>query len=164
MPETDFVPSEVITQARYVKFPEEMVLHREAARITDRMLDSGVQLVAEAVAAGGDLPTEAELERHVTVTGTRLMYTHHRNIVISSLLAGGLVYSGPNVMMGYARSRADLARGADLVELRTGDLARVVGPGLFQVVGRLDRQAKGLGEYLGCRPISVPRGIAGNNS
>jgi non-ribosomal peptide synthetase component E (peptide arylation enzyme) len=61
---------------------------------------------------------------------------------------GELVYSGPNVMMGYAESRADLARGAELTELRTGDLARQTESGLFQVVGRLDRQAKVLGHRV----------------
>ena len=61
---------------------------------------------------------------------------------------GELVYAGPNVMMGYAESRTDLARGPELSELRTGDLARVTGNGLFQVVGRLDRQAKVLGHRI----------------
>jgi acyl-CoA synthetase (AMP-forming)/AMP-acid ligase II len=61
---------------------------------------------------------------------------------------GELVYSGPNVMMGYAESLADLARGAELTELRTGDLARQTDAGLFQVVGRLDRQAKVLGHRV----------------
>ncbi len=38
---------------------------------------------------------------------------------------GELVYTGPNVMMGYAESREDLARGDHLQGiLRTGDLAR----------------------------------------
>ena len=61
---------------------------------------------------------------------------------------GELVYAGPNVMMGYAESRADLARGAELSELRTGDLARVTDAGLVQVVGRIDRQAKVLGHRV----------------
>lgn len=61
---------------------------------------------------------------------------------------GELVYSGPNVMLGYAHRRADLARGAEHVELRTGDLARLTPEGMFQVVGRLDRQAKVLGHRV----------------
>lgn len=96
MPGADLVASDLLTRARFVKFPEEVALHREAARITDRMLDAGVNLVADAVAAGGELPTEAELERHVTATGTGIMYAEHRNVVVASLLAGGLVYSGAN--------------------------------------------------------------------
>ncbi|HCB05197.1 MAG TPA: AMP-dependent synthetase [Nocardioides bacterium] len=61
---------------------------------------------------------------------------------------GELVYAGPNVMMGYADSAADLARGPELIELHTGDLARELDGGFFQVVGRLDRQAKVLGHRV----------------
>lgn len=55
---------------------------------------------------------------------------------------GELVYQGPNVMMGYARSAADLAAAPDTDELRTGDLARRGDDGLFEVVGRANRFAK----------------------
>ena len=62
--------------------------------------------------------------------------------------AGELVYEGPNVMMGYAETLADLARGSVLTELRTGDLARVTDAGLVEVLGRLDRHAKVLGHRI----------------
>ncbi|MFS3127822.1 AMP-binding protein [Nocardioides sp. Bht2] len=55
---------------------------------------------------------------------------------------GELVYSGPNVMLGYAESPADLARGAELNELRTGDVARIGADGLVRIVGRRSRFAK----------------------
>ncbi|ABL81529.1 MULTISPECIES: AMP-binding protein [unclassified Nocardioides] len=61
---------------------------------------------------------------------------------------GELVYGGPNVMMGYAHGPADLARGAELTELRTGDLARRGPDGLWEVVGRLNRTAKVFGLRL----------------
>ena len=54
---------------------------------------------------------------------------------------GELVYSGPNVMMGYAETPADLAAGAVVGELRTGDLGRLV-DGLYEIVGRRSRHAK----------------------
>jgi hypothetical protein len=57
---------------------------------------------------------------------------------------GELVYSGPNVMLGYATSPADLALGRQVTELRTGDLAREV-DGLVEVVGRRNRYAKVFG-------------------
>lgn len=60
---------------------------------------------------------------------------------------GELCYSGPNVMMGYARTPADLARGAEVDELRTGDLARQVDD-LFEVVGRRNRYGKVFGLRL----------------
>lgn len=58
---------------------------------------------------------------------------------------GELVYTGPNVMMGYAVCRADLARGPELDELRTGDLARQADDGLWEVTGRLSRFGKVFG-------------------
>ncbi len=58
---------------------------------------------------------------------------------------GELVYSGDNVMLGYAEKPADLARGRDLHELRTGDLGRQRPDGLFEVTGRKSRFAKVFG-------------------
>ncbi len=55
---------------------------------------------------------------------------------------GELVYHGPNVMMGYAQSPADLAGGPELDELHTGDVARELDNGLYQVIGRLGRFVK----------------------
>ncbi len=55
---------------------------------------------------------------------------------------GELVYAGPNVMLGYAESAADLAKGRVLHELRTGDLGRQSDDGMFEVVGRLNRFVK----------------------
>ena len=57
---------------------------------------------------------------------------------------GELVYSGPNVMMGYAEDAADLAAGTVVAELRTGDLARF-SDGLYEIVGRRSRHAKVFG-------------------
>ncbi len=62
---------------------------------------------------------------------------------------GELVFRGPNVMMGYAETRDDLARGAELSELATGDLAERDPSGLFRVVGRKSRMSKIAGMRLG---------------
>jgi acyl-CoA synthetase (AMP-forming)/AMP-acid ligase II len=58
---------------------------------------------------------------------------------------GELVYAGPNVMLGYASSPADLARGREIAALRTGDLARRGEDGLWEIVGRRSRFVKVLG-------------------
>ncbi len=58
---------------------------------------------------------------------------------------GELVYAGPNVMLGYAEMAADLARGREVAELRTGDLARVTPAGLVELTGRISRVAKVFG-------------------
>jgi acyl-CoA synthetase (AMP-forming)/AMP-acid ligase II len=58
---------------------------------------------------------------------------------------GEIVYAGPNVMLGYAHSPADLARGRTVAELHTGDLGRLRPDGLFQVTGRRSRFVKPFG-------------------
>lgn len=55
---------------------------------------------------------------------------------------GELVYHGPNVMLGYAESPADLALGRTVPSLRTGDLARRTPEGLIEIVGRAARFTK----------------------
>lgn len=58
---------------------------------------------------------------------------------------GELVYSGPNVMLGYAHRPNDLRLGRTVEELRTGDLARRTDAGLYEIVGRTSRFAKVFG-------------------
>jgi hypothetical protein len=55
---------------------------------------------------------------------------------------GELIYQGPNVMLGYAQTQADLALGRTIDRLRTGDIARVGADGLYEVVGRSSRFVK----------------------
>jgi acyl-coenzyme A synthetase/AMP-(fatty) acid ligase len=64
---------------------------------------------------------------------------------IPGLADGELVYTGPNVMLGYAQSPADLAAGRTITELRTGDLARKHPTGVYEVVGRRSRFVKIVG-------------------
>lgn len=62
---------------------------------------------------------------------------------------GELIYSGPNIMMGYASSRSDLSRGAELTELKTGDLAIRDKRGFYRIVGRRSRVSKIAGLRIG---------------
>jgi long-chain acyl-CoA synthetase len=56
---------------------------------------------------------------------------------------GELIYQGPNVMMGYAERREDLAKGDELKGvLKTGDLARQDEDGYFYLTGRTKRFLK----------------------
>lgn len=76
---------------------------------------------------------------------------------------GELFYRGPNVMMGYATARADLARGAEVDELATGDIAVMTEDGLIRLVGRARRFSKIAGFRIGHEAIEWAlrsRGIA----
>jgi acyl-coenzyme A synthetase/AMP-(fatty) acid ligase len=55
---------------------------------------------------------------------------------------GELLYRGPNVMLGYATSPADLATGRTTEVLATGDLARRRPDGLWEITGRVSRFVK----------------------
>jgi acyl-CoA synthetase (AMP-forming)/AMP-acid ligase II len=59
---------------------------------------------------------------------------------------GDVVYTGPNVMMGYALNRHDLARGDDMAgRLETGDLGYLDDEGFVYLTGRSTRVAKVFG-------------------
>ncbi|GAA2900938.1 AMP-binding protein [Pseudonocardia halophobica] len=58
---------------------------------------------------------------------------------------GDLVYRGENVMLGYARSGADLALGRTVDRLETGDRARLRPDGLLEITGRAARFVKPFG-------------------
>jgi len=60
----------------------------------------------------------------------------------SDASTGELVYDGPNVMLGYAETPADLACGREVHRLRTGDIARRTPEGLYELLGRRSRFAK----------------------
>ena len=65
------------------------------------------------------------------------------------------MYAGPNVMMGYARARSDLAAGAECTPLRTGDIAERTASGYFRIVGRLKRFVKLYGLRLSLDQIEA---------
>ncbi len=67
---------------------------------------------------------------------------------------GAVIYQGPNVMMGYAESRADLGRGDEAGgRLDTGDIGRLDRDGYLFLSGRTKRFAKVAGLRLGLDEI-----------
>jgi Xaa-Pro aminopeptidase len=120
LPGTEAVRTDVATLARMRKRPEEIALHQEAARITDAMLVAGRELVEQAIAAGGDLPSEAELAAHVTSFGSRTMYAEHDDVVVVSPLAGGLVYAAENSARPHGLPSARRLRPGDTFVLSLG--------------------------------------------
>jgi acyl-CoA synthetase (AMP-forming)/AMP-acid ligase II len=69
---------------------------------------------------------------------------------------GEVTYRGPNVMLGYATGRADLARGDDYAGvLATGDLGRLDADGDLWLTGRSKRIAKLAGVRLGLDDVET---------
>jgi acyl-CoA synthetase (AMP-forming)/AMP-acid ligase II len=79
-----------------------------------------------------------------------------------SLDDGELVYRGPNVMLGYATARADLARGDDCHGvLRTGDRATIDADGAVTITGRSARFLKITGQRLSLDEIEAALNSSG---
>ena len=76
-------------------------------------------------------------------------------------VAGDLMYSGPNVMMGYAKSRSDLAHPKDTFQLATGDVAEYTPEGLIKIVGRQSRFVKLFGLRISLDQIEALLGQSG---
>ncbi len=82
----------------------------------------------------------------VPVPGGSIELVDENAEVIDDLhVEGELVYRGPNVMIGYAFSREDLAGREEIECLRTGDVAERIEGGLYKITGRLSRFVKPLG-------------------
>jgi acyl-CoA synthetase (AMP-forming)/AMP-acid ligase II len=78
------------------------------------------------------------------------------NVELESDTIGELVFSGPNVMLGYAGNRFDLGNGDELLgRLSTGDLAKVDKDGFFYIVGRMKRILKVYGRRVNLDEVEV---------
>ncbi|MFJ6079445.1 AMP-binding protein [Pseudarthrobacter sp. NPDC092419] len=95
----------------------------------------------EATARMAYLPPELAAESPARI-GVPIPGGKFRIDPVDGLEDGELVYTGPNVMLGYAESPADLAEGRTITELRTGDLGRRHPDGLYEVTGRRSRFLK----------------------
>lgn len=77
-------------------------------------------------------------------------------------VVGELVYRGPNVCMGYAESRKDLAAGdINCGVLYTGDLAERDKDGYYTIVGRKNRFIKLFGNRVNLEDIELQ--LSGSN-
>lgn len=93
------------------------------------------------------VPPSASPEAYATVGraipgGTLRIIGEDGSEIAGAGRAGELVYTGPNVMMGYAESREDLSLSGHLPELHTGDIAERTAEGYFRIIGRTKRFIK----------------------
>ena len=90
----------------------------------------------------------------VALAGGRLSIVDDEGAPLPAGAAGTVVYEGPNVMLGYAMSGADLDKGDELEgRLETGDLGRLDAEGFLYLTGRAKRFAKIAGYRLGLDEI-----------
>jgi acyl-coenzyme A synthetase/AMP-(fatty) acid ligase len=90
-----------------------------------------------------DLPRKLGSAGRAIPGGVIRIHDENGDPVADPEIEGELVYTGPNVMLGYATQRADLAKGDELGGcLFTGDRARLDAEGYVFVLGRSKRDAK----------------------
>lgn len=96
-----------------------------------------------------DLPKKAGAIG-IAIPGGKLQVFNDDDLeVLEPFCEGELVYSGPNVMLGYANSPQDLALGDQLHGvLRTGDVGYFDAEAIFYVSGRLKRFSKVYGQRI----------------
>ncbi|BCW67160.1 AMP-dependent synthetase [Arthrobacter sp. NicSoilB4] len=98
----------------------------------------------EATARMAYLPPDVAAE-HPQAVGIPIPGGSFRLAAVSGLDDRELVYTGPNVMLGYAEKPEDLELGRTVTDLHTGDLARRTAEGLYEIVGRRSRFVKIVG-------------------
>ena len=102
----------------------------------------------EATARMSYLPLEHALDKYasigVAIPGGKLsLMDVDGNVIEESDVDGELIYEGPNVSLGYAECRADLAKGDENHGvLHTGDVARRDADGYYYITGRMKRFVK----------------------
>lgn len=140
-----------ITQAGGKLDPE---LHQKFARYA---VEQGKRFfvmygASEATARMGYLPAEESLRKCGSMGlaipgGSFELKDDEGKVVEATDRMGELVYHGANVMMGYAESGVDLAKGDEMQgTLSTGDLAKRDQEGFYTIVGRKKRFLKMFGK------------------
>ena len=102
----------------------------------------------EATARMSYLPLEQALDKYASIGiaipgGKFSLMDVNGNVIEETDVDGELIYEGPNVSLGYAECRADLAKGDENHGvLHTGDVARRDADGYYYITGRMKRFVK----------------------
>jgi long-chain acyl-CoA synthetase len=108
----------------------------------------------EATARMSYLPCDKLMEKYKSIGipipgGNFSIIDDNGNEITTPETSGELVYQGENVMMGYARCEADLAKGYELDgKLFTGDIATFDSDVYYYIVGRKKRFIKLFGNRI----------------
>ena len=140
-----------ITQAGGKLDPE---LHQKFARYAEEQGKRFFVMygASEATARMGYLPAEESLRKCGSMGlaipgGSFELKDDEGKVVEATDRMGELVYHGANVMMGYAESGVDIAKGDEMQgTLSTGDLAKRDEEGFYTIVGRKKRFLKMFGK------------------
>lgn len=136
------------------KLPAELA--EDFARVTS---DKNIQFFimygqTEATARISYVPAESVQQKYLSIgkaipQGKLFISSDDKTQVDEPGVEGELVYEGPNVMMGYAESAADLSKGDELSgRLHTGDLGKFDDDGFVYVTGRIKRIIKMFGNRI----------------
>ena len=128
-------------------------------KVSEYARDTGRKFVvmygaSEATARMGYLPMEYALEKEgsmgIAIPGGRFALLGEDDQEFDEPdRVGEMIYYGPNVTLGYAQQRADLAKGDENHgRLVTGDMARRDADGFYYIVGRKKRFVKILGKRV----------------
>lgn len=102
----------------------------------------------EATARMSYLPLEHALDKYASIGvaipgGKFSLMDVNGHFIEEADVDGELIYEGPNVSLGYAECRADLAKGDENHGvLHTGDVARRDADGYYYITGRMKRFVK----------------------
>ncbi len=123
------------------------------------------------------LPTESIKSKlgsigHPIPGGKFYLIDENNNKIIEPKISGELIYTGPNVMLGYAESIEDLSLGdVNKGILNTGDIAYFDAEGFYFIVGRIKRFIKIFGNRVNLdelelllKKISVNSACAGKDN
>lgn len=126
---------------------------------SDACTKQGIKLfimygATEATARMSYLPPDKVLEKYTSIGipipgGKFSIIDDNKNEIKVPETEGELIYTGPNVMMGYAENHTHLCNGDEMGhKLCTGDIAKFDAEGFFYIVGRKKRFIKLFGNRI----------------
>jgi acyl-CoA synthetase (AMP-forming)/AMP-acid ligase II len=96
-----------------------------------------------AILPSNELPRKLGSAGRVIPGGALSIFSENGEAAAGPHTEGELIYTGPNVMLGYASKRADLAKGDELKgRLYTGDRASLDAEDFVYILGRAKRDTK----------------------